>query len=173
MQTITYGFYNSEFGQMVIGQSEKGMCWLGFMTDVGQGAYKGDGLSRMKEFYSGAEFIRDDKAVTQRAEEALQAWEAGEEANIVLDIDGAGTAFQRDVWKALLEIPKGETKTYGEVANDLGKPKAARAVGSAVGENPISLVVPCHRVLPKGGGVGNYGWGKQIKEKLLEAESKP
>ena len=73
-------------------------------------------------------------------------------------------------WQALLNIPKGKTCAYQDIANDIGKPKAVRAVGSAVGENPVSLIVPCHRVLQKSGGLGNYGWGVDIKRNLLGRE---
>lgn len=82
-----------------------------------------------------------------------------------------GTAFQRRVWEVLLSIPKGETRFYGDIASLSGYPLAYRAVGTAIGQNPISIFIPCHRVLPKGGGVGNYYWGSKIKEKLLQEKA--
>ena len=81
-----------------------------------------------------------------------------------------GSRFQRAVWNQLLAIEAGSTSTYGRVAAECGYPRAVRAVGSAVGSNPISIIVPCHRVLPAGGGVGNYGGGPDKKEFLLKLE---
>ena len=81
-----------------------------------------------------------------------------------------GTSFQRRVWEALLAIPSGETRTYGEISVQAGFPHAHRAVGTAIGQNPISIFVPCHRVLPKSGGIGNYYWGAEVKKRLLGEE---
>ena len=83
-----------------------------------------------------------------------------------------GTPFQISVWEELLKIPSGHHLSYGEIAENIGHPKAHRAVGTAVGANPISGYIPCHRVLPKSGGLGNYRWGVGIKEKLLGEEER-
>ncbi len=80
------------------------------------------------------------------------------------------TAFQWKVWRALQRIPYGETRAYAEVARSIGKPKAVRAVASACAKNPVCLVVPCHRVVPKAGGIGGYRWGAARKEALLKRE---
>ena len=85
-------------------------------------------------------------------------------------LDLEGTDFQKSVWRALLEIPFGAHRSYGQIAADLGRPDASRAVGSAVGANPVSLLVPCHRVLPATGKPGNYRWGAARKRALLDAE---
>ncbi len=165
MKKITYGFYHSPFGEMVLAQTEKGLCWLGFMTR----GRKGNGYSRMKAFFPKAQLVRDDEAIEPLAMKVLTAWERGKEAKIKLDLQG--TVFQKAVWQSLLKIPKGKVCSYSDVANDIKSPKAVRAVGSAVGANPVSLIVPCHRVVPMSGGVGNYGWGPKLKEKILAAES--
>lgn len=90
-----------------------------------------------------------------------------------VELDLAGTEFQRDVWRALAEIGPGETVTYGGLASRMGRTGAsARAVGSAVGANPVPVLVPCHRVLPAGGGIGNYRLGPALKRKLLAAEDR-
>lgn len=81
-----------------------------------------------------------------------------------------GTPFQEAVWRTLLQIPRGETRSYTWVAAQIGKPKAVRAVGSAVGSNPISVVVPCHRVLRSDGTLGGYAWGLALKQKILKSE---
>ena len=164
MEKIIYGLHDSPFGEMVLGQSEAGLCWLGFMV---QGR-KGNGLSRMTAYFKNAAFERDDAATQTLCDQVIAAWEQGAEIDVPLDIRGSD--FQMAVWQKLLQIERGRTLTYAQIANDIGKPKAARAVGSAVGENPISLIVPCHRVLPASGGVGHYGWGSDMKRKMLQAE---
>lgn len=163
-EKITYGFYQSSVGEMVLAKTDKGLCWLGFMVK----GYKGDGLERMKQHFKGADLKHDDTAVQSLGDEVMQRWEEGREAK--LDLDLQGTEFQKDVWRALLSIKRGETCSYGDIANDVGKPKASRAVGSAVGSNPVSLIVPCHRVVQKTGALGNYGWGLPLKQRLLEEE---
>ena len=86
----------------------------------------------------------------------------------LLDLPGSG--FRRSVWRRLLEIPPGETRSYGAIAQEIGQPRASRAVGSAVGANPVAVLVPCHRVVPKTGGIGGYRWGAGRKCALLDAE---
>jgi len=88
-------------------------------------------------------------------------------------LDPGGTDFQRSVWRALLEIPFGGRGSYGKIARQIGRPRAGRAVGSAVGANPIAWLIPCHRVLPASGASGNYRWGVVRKRALLEAEAEP
>lgn len=82
------------------------------------------------------------------------------------------TYFQRRVWEGIRNIPLGETRTYSQLASNIGNPNAVRAVGSACGKNPIAILIPCHRVIPKSGGIGNYKWGADLKCKLLKMESK-
>ncbi len=163
-ETITYGLHDTPLGKIVIAQSCKGLCWLGFMVK----GYKGDGFERMQEFFPNSDLVRDDQNTHQIAERVMQAWDQDTLNDIKLDL--RGTEFQKDVWKALLHIPKGQVISYGDVANDIGRPKASRAVGSAVGENPVSLIVPCHRVVQASGGLGNYGWGVDLKKKILKYE---
>lgn len=163
-EKITYGFYPSMLGEMVLAKTDKGLCWLGFMV----AGYKCDGLERMRAHFRNAEFIHDDTAVQAFGDAVMQAWEQGREDEIALDLQGS--PFQKTVWQALLQIRKGQKMSYGDVANDIGRPRAARAVGSAVGENPVSLIVPCHRVVQKSGALGNYGWGVELKRQILDLE---
>lgn len=169
MKEITYGFCDGPFGQMVIGLSDQGICWLGFMTTKEQGAYKGDAYTRMRAYFSEANFIQNDDAIKSIAPIIIKAWEQDRLNDLQLDVQG--TDFQKSVWDALMHIPKGALKSYGDIAHDIGKPKASRAVGTAVGDNPISLIIPCHRVVQKSGGMGNYGWGVPLKEKILKTEN--
>ncbi len=108
-------------------------------------------------------------ALEQLAAE-LAAYFAGTLERFEVPLDLRGTDFQRDVWQALLRIPYGETRSYGEVAASVGRPRAYRAVGLASGSNPVPLVVPCHRVIAAGGKLGGFGGGLDTKRKLLALE---
>lgn len=108
--------------------------------------------------------------VIRRAMGQLEAYFAGEQRGFVLPIRMDGTRFQQEVWTSLMSIPWGATRTYGEIASALGKPKAARAVGAAVGSNPLAIIIPCHRILPASGGLGGYRWGVWRKAWLLRHE---
>ncbi|MCI3933928.1 MULTISPECIES: methylated-DNA--[protein]-cysteine S-methyltransferase [unclassified Streptomyces] len=105
------------------------------------------------------------------ATEQLTAYFAGELTRFDLPLRLDGTPFQQSVWQQLLKIPYGQTRTYGELADALGKPAASRAVGLANGKNPIGVIVPCHRVIGAGGGLTGYGGGLDRKRRLLELES--
>ena len=114
---------------------------------------------------------RDDAAL-KRLRAQLQAYFAGALREFELPLAAAGTPFQQRVWRALCEIPYGETISYGELARRIGQPKAARAVGLANGRNPISIVVPCHRVIGANGSLTGYGGGLERKRWLLAHERK-
>lgn len=108
--------------------------------------------------------------VLRKAEKELAEYFAGRRKRFTVALDFAGTAFQKRVWQALLEIPFGETRSYGEIAHRLGKPKAVRAVGAANGRNPISIIAPCHRVIGADGALTGYAGGLKAKERLLALE---
>ncbi len=117
-----------------------------------------------------------DQALFRQVESELAAYFAGSaraSGPPAIPLDLRGTAFQVAVWQALLGIPHGETRTYAEIAGAVGNPAAVRAVGSAIGRNPVSVLVPCHRVVRTGGGLGGYGGGLWRKEYLLEFEGRP
>ena len=116
-----------------------------------------------------ADIRRDDDALAPIVAEVLARIDGRKPAR-ELPLDVRGTAFQRRVWEELQRIPLGETRTYGEIAAAIDAPRASRAVGSACGANPVPVVVPCHRVLPASGGIGNYGLGPRRKQRLLEHE---
>ena len=111
-----------------------------------------------------------DPGAFSRAVDQLEAYFAGELTDFDIELDLRGTEFQQRVWKALLTIPYGETRSYGEIAEQIGAPGAARAVGLANGHNPIAIVVPCHRVIGAGGSLTGYGGGLDRKRTLLELE---
>jgi methylated-DNA-[protein]-cysteine S-methyltransferase len=103
--------------------------------------------------------------------EQLDQYFAGERTEFELELDLRGTQFQKDVWNALLTIPYGETRSYGEIARQIGRPDRARAVGAANGSNPVSIIVPCHRVIGSDGSLTGYGGGLPRKRFLLELEA--
>jgi methylated-DNA-[protein]-cysteine S-methyltransferase len=111
----------------------------------------------------------DDEAFPEAVEQ-LDAYFAGDRTDFDLDLNLVGTAFQRKVWEALLTIPYGETRSYGEIARQIGSPGAFRAVGLANGHNPIGIIVPCHRVIGSNGSLTGYGGGLDRKRALLELE---
>ncbi len=114
-------------------------------------------------------WVRDDDELGG-ARRQLDEYFSGTRRSFDVDLDLEGTAFQRRVWGALLTVPYGETASYGEIAEEIGSPGAARAVGSANSHNPVSIVVPCHRVIGFDGTLGGYGWGTSVKAWLLDHE---
>ncbi len=118
----------------------------------------------------GPEPLSEDEALWRRVREELAGYFAGERREFDLPLRAGGTAFQRLVWQELLKIPYGQTRSYGQIAGNIGKPGAARAVGGACHVNPICLLIPCHRVVGAGGTLGGFGGGLELKEKLLGIE---
>ena len=116
---------------------------------------------------------RDDDPLLQRAAQQLAAYFEGSDAEFDVPLDLLGTPFQRAVWHELLRIERGATCSYGDIAHKLGTPSASRAVGAAVGKNPVSIIVPCHRVLGSGGALTGYAGGLDRKTALLRLESAP
>ncbi|HRQ60954.1 MAG TPA: methylated-DNA--[protein]-cysteine S-methyltransferase [Alphaproteobacteria bacterium] len=164
--TITYGFYPTPLGALMLGKTHRGLCWLGFLID-GQ---REEGIRRLHAYWPRASFVADDEALAPEAATISTIWSPeGGKGKLALDIYGTG--FQIQVWKALLEIPYGETCTYQDIAREVGKPKASRAVGNAVGANPVSVLIPCHRVIRSTGIIDNYGWGSPRKKVILAVEA--
>lgn len=162
---IVYGFAPTFLGEVMIAKTAKGICYLGFLMDEA----RAEPVRRMKRWWPLAEFEEDDAAVAGEGAIISALWRGEKKGRLKLDI--YGTNFQIQVWQALLRIPFGETLTYQEIARDLRRPKSSRAVGNAVGANPVSLLIPCHRVIRATGIIDNYGWGSPRKKLLLALES--
>lgn len=160
---ITAGIHKTPWGNCLITQSEDALCGLTFYDKNEQDVM--DSLISLwpntKIRYSEVETHSWAKLGIQSLSETIQ-----EEKTLLF----IGTPFQISVWKALLNLPIGKICTYQDIATKIGRPKAVRAVGSAIGKNRISLLVPCHRVLHKGGGIGGYAWGIDRKKLLLDFE---
>jgi AraC family transcriptional regulator of adaptative response/methylated-DNA-[protein]-cysteine methyltransferase len=165
--TVAYGFHPSPLGEILVAQTERGVCYLGFLID----AERAEPVRRMKRDLPHAEFRESAAATRAAAEDILRIWRGEGDRRRKLRLDLHGTNMQIQVWQALLRIPAGETVTYSDIAREIGKPKAARAVGNAVGSNPISLLIPCHRVIRATGIIDNYGWGSPRKKAILAVEN--
>lgn len=165
-ETIRYAEVDGPFGRALIGATEKGICWLSFTEPDGVQR----SLAEMKGDWPAARFIEDEEAIRPLAARAF-AFVRGEKLDRPLGLFVQGTNFQLKVWEALLRIPAGTCVTYGDLANAVGTPRAARAVGAAVGANMISLLIPCHRVILASGVVHNYRWGAGRKKAILAIEA--
>jgi len=155
---IVYGFAYSPFGKTMIASTKKGICSLEFYDD----SYD-DIFNRLVSTWKNANFIQNNK----EAQKLLnKIFIEKEKMNLFVK----GTNFQINVWKAILNISSGEISTYSEVANLIGKPKAVRAVASAIGANHIGFLIPCHRVISKSAAIGGYRWGINRKKVILAYE---
>lgn len=148
---------------VVFAWQDSALVWLGLSRNDNAGT-----VARMKDWLPIITFAQhaDTHGLAERI---AQAWQADRLTDVPLRL--YGTPFRLKVWRALLDIPANQPPTYGDIARKLGMPQAARAVGTSIGKNPISLLVPCHRVLPHNRKVGHYAWGTEIKSYLLAQEA--
>ena len=159
---IDYGFYSTPVGEILVASTSRGICCIEFSDE------RDEALQLLCKRFAKS-FQRE--CHTEYHDLALRFFSNKEGLSsdeIVLHLHG--TEFQIQVWKALLEIPFGETSTYSDIAKAINNPRALRAVGTAIGRNPVAILVPCHRVLRTDGGIGGYYWGIEKKKKLLEWE---
>jgi AraC family transcriptional regulator of adaptative response/methylated-DNA-[protein]-cysteine methyltransferase len=163
--TVTYGFHPSPFGTALVMTTERGLAGLAFADPGDEQA----ALADMRSRWPMANIVEDCAGTAPLAARVFDTslWHANRPLRIVL----IGTDFEVRVWETLLEIPLGRAMTYSAIAAKLGASKAARAVGAAVGKNPLSFVVPCHRVLGKSGDITGYHWGLTRKRAMLGWET--
>ena len=164
---MRYGFAASPFGRALVHWTERGVAGVSFCEEGEDG--EAVALADMTRRWPMAEASRDDAAAGSHAARIFSpgAWRSDHPLRLVL----IGSDFEVRVWEALLEIPVGEASTYARIASKIGAPKAARAVGAAVGRNPISFVVPCHRVVGSTGALTGYHWGLTRKRAMLGWEA--
>ena len=162
-ETIRYALADSALGRMLVAATARGLCSVAFAAD---------NEALLNELVS-----RYPHAAVRRADSEMSEYVRGVAAHLVenpkaeaLPLDVRMTAFQQRVWQALRAIPRGETTTYGAIAEGLGMPKGAQAVGQAIGSNPLAVLIPCHRVVGARGKITGYRWGLERKEKLLAGE---
>ncbi len=158
---IRWDVAQTSLGPMLVAATDKGVCRLSFGEDPAVLAVR----------FPKAEHVRGGEHFARLLAEIVAAAEAPGEVDFShIPVDVAGTPFQQDIWQALRRIPKGETRTYAQLAAEVGRPGAVRAAGSANGANHVSLLIPCHRVIRTDGSLGGYAWGLDIKAKLLQRE---
>ena len=162
-QSIAYCCFPTPLGTVLIAATERGLCSLKL------GADEKELKKLLAREFGEAELVEDAlPALKKGIVEFLRG-----DANLAkVPVDIRGTVFQRKVWDELRRIPRGETRTYAEIARAIGAPRAVRAVGSACGANPVAVVIPCHRAVRTDGGLGGYAWGLPRKKKLLALEKK-
>lgn len=176
---LSYGFHSSPFGEALAISSARGLAGLGWVDDksapdtaAGEGKPGGGregALADMMRRWPKAQFERDDEAAAGYIRRAFdpEEWRRDRPLRVIL----IGTDFEIRVWETLLRVPLGAAATYGAIAETIGRPKAARAVGAAVGRNPLSFVVPCHRILGQSGALTGYHWGLTRKKAILGWEA--
>jgi AraC family transcriptional regulator, regulatory protein of adaptative response / methylated-DNA-[protein]-cysteine methyltransferase len=163
--TIRYGFHRSPFGIALVMATDRGLAGLAFADEAGEA----EALEDMTRRWPNATYVEDAAATLPYVGRVFDRskWQCDRPLRVVL----IGTDFQVKVWQSLLKIPYGKAVTYSDVANDIGQPTASRAVGAAVGANPISFVVPCHRAVAKNGALTGYHWGLTRKRAMLGWET--
>lgn len=159
---INHGFIASPFGRLLVAATGKGICHLSFVDDAT------DSLSGLQARFPNAELCKDEDRFQQQLRGVLRRdWEGV----VSLPLHLQGTPFQLKVWQALLGIASGSLASYGQFAQGIGKPGAARSVASAIAANQVALLIPCHRVIQAGGGAGGYRWGEVRKSAIIGWEA--
>jgi AraC family transcriptional regulator of adaptative response/methylated-DNA-[protein]-cysteine methyltransferase len=161
---ISYTFARWPIGLILIAASRRGICWLGI------GNSERALLRELRSDLPYAELRRDDAGMRRYVKAVRDDLSGRQRARASL-LDVRGTPFQTAVWRELRKIPRGETRSYAELARRIRRPRAVRAVGAAVGANPVSLLIPCHRAVGSDGSLAGFRWGIARKRRLLKAES--
>lgn len=163
MEKIFYASFDSSFlGRVFVASTERGVCLIDFLRS------EKTFLKRLKDKFPG-ELIKDDQK-NKDVLNQLRKYLKGYLKQFDCKLDLKGTPFEKKVWLALKKIPYGQTRSYKEIAQAIGHPKAFRAVGNANGQNSIPLIIPCHRVIESNGGLGGFGHGVRVKRQLLDFE---
>lgn len=158
---LTYNFYSSPYGEMLVAETDRGICQLEFVDSRREAA------RALKADWNGFKVIRQEGKWARRACRFIRE---NKPAASGIPLDVRGTPFQLKVWQALLDIPFGRTASYSQVAQSIQRPTATRAVASAIARNPVSCLIPCHRVIRQNGVIGQYRWGKTRKQAMLARE---
>lgn len=161
--TINWGWFDSPFGPALVMGTDKGICGIGFGAETSEA----DAMADMVKRWPKATYVENAARLRPWVMTAFGMEDTTDKAPLYL----IGAPFQIKVWEALLAVPTGHVTTYSEIANTIGHKKAVRAVGTAVGRNPIGWLIPCHRALRKSGGLGGYHWGLPVKRAMLAYEA--
>lgn len=157
--TLFFSRFHSPVGEYCLARTEIGICWLAFSDTIETD------FQQLQVFRPDRSPVHDPAALAPLAE---AIWARDTPPAFKLDL--AGTPFQRLVWSAVQKIPFGQTASYTEIAHLIGQPQAVRAVATAIGQNPIAVLIPCHRILRANGHLGGYRWGPALKQRLLNLE---
>jgi AraC family transcriptional regulator of adaptative response/methylated-DNA-[protein]-cysteine methyltransferase len=156
--TVNYHFTASMFGKIIVASTPKGICYMAFHDN------EANAFNALKQKFPHANFQRKSDLLQQNALAILRNdWKDFREIKLHLK----GTHFQLKVWESLLKIPMGKLSTYGAIASQIGNKKASRAVGTAIGSNPVAFLIPCHRIIQSSGNIGGYMWGKTRKTAII------
>lgn len=161
---IVYGSFDYNLGTLYLAATDKGLCFVGSLNESISELELGVAKLFLKTN------LIEDKASLEIYHQQLFEYFNGSRTTFTFSIDVNGTLFRQKVWNALKSIPYGKTKSYGEIAAEIGQPGSYRAVGTAIGKNPLLIVVPCHRVIHKNGKLAGYRGKLDMKEKLLKLE---
>lgn len=159
--SINYSFSESPFGNIIIASTEEGICYVAFYE------HEAVALSALQVNFPNAAYTQLIDSVHQTA---LKIFTQEEPLSDQINLHVKATAFQLLVWQELLKIPFGQLTTYGQLAKNIHNPNATRAVGTAIGSNPVAFLIPCHRVIQASGKFGNYMWGSERKNAMIEWE---
>jgi AraC family transcriptional regulator of adaptative response/methylated-DNA-[protein]-cysteine methyltransferase len=159
---INYSFSETPFGKVITASTEKGICYMAFEND------KETALGDLKSKFPNASFLEKHNEIQKNA---LSIFNKDWTKLNTIKLHLKGTDFQLKVWESLLTIPMGKLSTYGNLADKIGHSKASRAVGTAIGSNPVAFLIPCHRVIQSSGNIGGYRWGSERKQLIVGWES--
>ena len=160
--SIQYCFTETIFGKVIMASTAKGLCYVAFEDDEQKA------LINLKLKFPNANYLENYNEYHQQA---LQFFSNNWSSKAPITFHVRATDFQLEIWNALLQIPLGKLSTYGAIAKSIGKPMASRAVGTAIGSNPIAFLIPCHRVVQATGKMGGYMWGTERKKMIIDWES--
>ncbi|MFD4818934.1 methylated-DNA--[protein]-cysteine S-methyltransferase [Peribacillus butanolivorans] len=164
-QTIDWAILKYDKWQLYVAKSEKGLCYVG-----SPGQSYDELKTWIQKRFPSANLVENEEALKPYLKELYEYFE-GNRQTFSLPVDVKGTPFQQEIWAALNQIPYGKTYSYSDIAEHIQRPKAVRAVGTAIGANPVLITVPCHRVIGKNGAITGYRGGTEMKQYLLQLEA--
>jgi methylated-DNA-[protein]-cysteine S-methyltransferase len=165
MDQINTRYHSTQIGEIVLGSFHGELCLFGFVREKTRGTVE-DRIRRVLD----AGLVEQDDEVLRETRRQLDEYLEGQRREFDIPVFMVGTDFQKDVWNAVTRVPYGATSTYSQIARDIGREKAIRAVGSAMAANPISIIIPCHRIVGSSGELVGYGGGLSLKRRLLTLE---
>jgi len=165
MNQVNTQYRSTRIGKVMLGSFRGKLCLLDFVKGKARGRVE-DRIRRLLN----AELVEQDDEILRETRRQFNEYLEGQRKDFDIPLMMVGTDFQKSVWNALLKVPYGATSTYSQMARDIGKERAVRAAGNAIGANPIAIIIPCHRIIGSDGGLVGYGGGLSLKKRLLRLE---